>query len=160
MSGYREDYLLRETARLRALVARALADHREGEVDEALRLALDLQVKLFPMPPEQFLRLEADEQFKQLTRGLAPEDAAEKTQTYAELLVHAATLYEVKGRIDFALGARQLALHLALLGVLELDDTPAVSTVRLLARALEGEHLHAPVQELLAEFHRIHPDSQ
>jgi hypothetical protein len=157
MSGYRQDYLLREIARLRELVARALNDRRGGTVDEALRLALDLQVKLFPLPPERFLQLDAAEQFNQLVRGENTEDAAEKIQTYSELLVHAASLYDIKDRADYALGARQLALHLALLGVLELPDPDGVDLVRLVRCLLAGEKLHAPVEELLAEFDRVYP---
>jgi len=157
MSGYRQDYLLREIARLRELVARALNDRRGGRVDEALRLALDLQVKLFPLPPERFLQLEATEQFNQLVRGASTEVAAETIQTYAELLVHAASLYDIKDRADYALGARQLALHLALLGVLELPDPAGVELVRLVRCLLAGERLHAPVEELLAEFDRAYP---
>lgn len=160
MAGQRQDYLLREIARLRELVARALNDRRGGNVDEALRLALDLQVKLFPLPPEQFLQLDAAEQFNRLVKGIPHDYAAEKVQTYAELLVHAASLYEIKDRADYALGARQLALHLALLGVLELEDDDGVELVRLLRCLLAGEHLHAPVQELVTEFDRVHPPAE
>lgn len=154
MAGQREDYLLREISRLRVLVAAVVNDRRPGDLDHALELALGLQVKLFPNPPVEFLALEAAEQFRRLIAGLPREAAAGKVQTYAELLFHAATLYDFKDRPDLALGARQLALHMALLAALELGDTVGDGTIALLRRSLAGEHLHAPVQELLAEFDR------
>lgn len=154
MAGQREDYLLREISRLRVLVAALVNDRRPGDLDHALELALGLQVKLFPNPPAEFLALDAVEQFNRLIAGLPNDAAAEKVQTYAELLVHAATLYEFKDRADLAHGARQLSLHMALLAALELGDRAGDGTIALLRQLLAGEHLHAPVQELLAEFDR------
>lgn len=155
MAGQREDYLLREISRLRVLVAALVNDQRPGDLDHALELALGLQVKLFPNPPAEFLALDAAEQFNRLVAGLPSEAAAEKVQTYAELLFHAAALYEFKDRTDLANGARQLSLHMALLAALELGDTAGDGMIALLRRSLAGEHLHAPVQELLADFDRL-----
>lgn len=152
MSAYREDYLLREIVRLRTLVAALLERDDAKSVDPALQLALGLQEKLFPLPPSEFLALDALEQFKRLSSGLPRDAAAEKIQTYVELLVHAASLYELKDRPELALGARQLALHQALLGALELEDETADATILLLLRSLAGEHLHAPVRDLVMRF--------
>jgi hypothetical protein len=154
MAGQREDYLLREIGRLRLLVAAVVNERRPGALDHALELTLGLQVKLFPHPPAEFLALDAANQFNRLVAGLPNEAAAEKVQTYAELLFHAATLYDCKDRPDLATGARQLSLHMALLAALELNDTAGDNTIGLLRRGLEGEHLHAPVRELLERFDR------
>jgi hypothetical protein len=154
MAGQREDYLLREINKLRVLVAALLDRQPPAEIEHALELALALQVKLFPLPPQEFLALDAVGQFERLREGLTAEDAAEKVQTYAELLFHAATLYELKDRPDLATGARQLSLHLALLAALALDDRAGDGTIALLRQGLAGEHLHAPVQALLEEFDR------
>lgn len=154
MAGQREDYLLREIGRLRVLVTALLNERRPDDVEHALELALSLQVKLFPVSPHEFLALDAVAQFEALRRGLADDEAAEKVQTYAELLFHAATLYDFKERHDLATGARQLSLHMALLAALELHDTAGDSTVELLRQGLEGEHLHAPVLELLEQYDR------
>lgn len=154
MAGQREDFLLREISRLRVLVAALLNRRSPADVDQALELALALQVKLFPIAPERFLALDAAEQFRQLAAGLPPAEAAEKVQTLSELLFHAATLYDFKDRPDFAAGARQLSLHLALLAALELDDTAGDATIALLRQGLGDEPLHAPVRELLEEFDR------
>lgn len=156
MGAERYDFLLREISRLRLLAVALLNDHDDADADQVLELALRLQVQLFPLPAAEFLALDAATQFEALTRGLAPDAAAEKILTYTELLVHAASAYDALGRTDFALGARQLALHHALLAALRLDDEAAASTVALLRQSLAGEQLHGPVQELAAEFDRAH----
>jgi hypothetical protein len=154
MGAERYDFLLREISRLRLLAAALLNDHDDADADQVLELALRLQVQLFPLPAPEFLALDAATQFETLIRGLAPAAAAEKVLTYSELLVHAASAYDAQGRTDFALGARQLALHHALLAALRLEDEAAASTVALLRRSLAGEQLHGPVQELATEFDR------
>jgi hypothetical protein len=154
MAGQREDYLLREIARLRALVAALAGARSPGDAEQALELAIGLQAKLFPLPVPDFLALDAAGQFERLCRGLPGPEAAEKVQTYAELLFHTATLYDDRDRPDLALGARQLALHMALLAALELGDTAGDGMVVLLRRSLAGEDLHAPVRGLWEEFER------
>ncbi|MBA4138016.1 MAG: hypothetical protein C0518_11920 [Opitutus sp.] len=154
MAGQREDYLIREMARLRILVAALLDRRNPADVDHALELSLAMQVKLFPLPAREFLSLDAADQFNRLCTNRPADEAAESVLTYAELLVHTATLYDCKERTDLATGARQLALHMALLVALELHDPAGDNTVDLLRRSLAGEQLHAPVHELLGAYDR------
>lgn len=155
MGSERYDYLLREISRLRLLASALLNDHDDADADQVLELSLRLQVNLFPLPAPEFLALDAAAQFESLTRHQAPNAASEKILTYVELLVHAASAYDAKARYDLALGARQLALHHALLAALRLDDNAADSTVAMLRQGLAGEMLHGPIEELAEEFDRV-----
>lgn len=149
MANARQDYLLRQMELLRQFVARLVNDHRPAEVEQALQLSLSLQEKLMPRPAAEFLQLDAAAQFSALSRHESPEDAAEKCLTFSELLVHTASLYELRGRDDLALGARQLALHIATLAALEHHDEVARQNVGLLRQLVPVEALHPPVRELL-----------
>lgn len=155
MPGAREDYLLRQLDLLRQFVARLVRDHRPAEVEQALLQAFALQERLMPRPAPEFLRLDADGQFADLVRGQPPDAGAERCLTYAELLVHTATLYDLRGRDDLATGARQLALHLAALAAVVLGDGAARATARQLRALVPDDALHPPVRELLA---RLGPD--
>lgn len=152
MPGAREDYLLRQLDLLRRSVARLGRDRRPDEVEAALLQAFALQERLMPQPAMEFLRLDAPAQFAALVRAMPADAGAERCLTYAELLVHTATLYGLRGREDLAAGARQLALHIAALAALELDDQPARATVAQLRRLLADDVLAAPLQELLARL--------
>lgn len=152
MPEQRRDYLLQQTELLRQFVARLLRDRDTARVDEALQLAFSLQERLFPLPAAEFLALEADEQVARLQAKETPRAGREKCETYATLLAESACLYELRGRSDLAVGARQLALHVTLLAA---ENPPDASTRRLVQRLtdeLAGEPLHAPVAALLAEF--------
>lgn len=149
MATARQDYLLRQMELLRQFMARLAHDHRPAEVEQALQLSLTLQEKLMPLPAADFLQLDAAAQLAALSRHEQPEDAAEKCLTYAELLVHTAGLYDLRGRDDLALGARQLALHIATLAALEHGDAAARENVALLRLLVPDENLHPPVRELL-----------
>lgn len=152
MLSQRHDFILQQIELLRQFVTRLVNDYQPARSDEALRLALGLQERLFPLPVAEFLQLDAAAQFTALRRQPSPSDALETCLTYVELLVHTATLYELRGRDDLASGARQLALHLALLAYHDEPTTAAASLVPLLRTLLGTEPIHPPVQELLAAF--------
>ncbi|MBI5425552.1 MAG: hypothetical protein HZA32_15850 [Opitutae bacterium] len=152
MPAQRRDYLLQQTELLRQFVARLVHDRNPADVDEALQLALSLQEKLFPIPAAEFLVLDADEQVARLLANESPAAGREKCETYAALLREAAFLYELRGRSDFAAGARQLALHVVLLAAPQPPDEATRQLVLKLTNDLAGEPLHAPVAALLAEF--------
>lgn len=152
MAEQRRDYLLQQTELLRQFVARLVRDRNPAGVDEALRLALSLQERLFPMPAAEFLVLDADEQVNRLRANETPSAGREKCENYAGLLREAAFLYELRGRSDLATGARQLALHVVLLAADEPPDETTRQLVLKLTNDLAGEPLHAPVAALLAEF--------
>ncbi len=152
MPGAREDYLLRELDLFRQFVARLVLDRNPAETEPALLRAFTLQERLMPQPPAEFLRLDAFGQFAALTRSLPTETAAERCLTYAELLVHTGTLYDLRGREDLATGARQLALHLAALTAVELGDGPARTTAAQIRALVPAEALHPPVRDLLARL--------
>lgn len=152
MPGAHEDYLLRQLDLLRQAVARLGRDGRPDEVEAALLQSFALQERLMPQPAAEFLRLDAPAQFAALVRATPGASGAERCLTYAELLVHTATLYGLRGREDLAAGARQLALYIAALAALELDDEPARATVAQLRRLLADDVLSPPLRELLARL--------
>lgn len=152
MPEQRRDYLLQQTELLRQFVARLVRDRNPAGVDEALRLALSLQERLFPIPATEFLILDPDEQVNRLLANESAATGREKCQSYAALLRESAFLYELRGRSDLAAGARQLALHVVLLSAAEPPDEATRQLVLKLTNDLAGEPLHAPVAALLAEF--------
>lgn len=152
MAEQRRDFLLQQIELLRQFAARLVRDRNPAGIDEALRLALSLQERLFPIPASEFLVLEADEQVSRLLANETPATGREKCETYAALLREAAFLYELRGRDDLAAGARQLALHVVLLAAAEPPDETTRHLVLKLTNDLAGEPLHSPVAALLAEF--------
>lgn len=154
MAEQRRDYLLQQTELLRQFVARLIRDRDGPRIDEALHLAFSLQERLFPIPAAEFLQLEASEQVSRLLAGESPTRGREKCETYATLLAESASLYELRGRADLSVGARQLALHIALLVAPKPADKSAQALVSRLRESLGGETLHAPVAQLLADYER------
>lgn len=153
MPGQRKDYVLDQIELLRQFVARLVHDRNPAGLEDALRLSFNLQEKLFPLPAPQFLALPVDEQIAALRAGEAPATARAKCLAYARLLEQTACLYDFRGRADLALGARQLALHVALDVALEppADEAAATLVTDLLGR-LDPLELHPPVREMLDRF--------
>lgn len=141
---------MREIARLRALVAALLHRRTPGEIEQALQEALNLQVRLFPLPVEQFLALDAPSQFERL--AASSPDPAEQVNSFVELLVHTATLYDLKGLDDLARGARQHALHLALLAALQLGSDDSAQFARAIRRGVNEAECQPPLQDLWRRF--------
>ena len=155
MPGQQEDYILREIAMLRRLVARLTGKRDPVGIEEALQASFDLQQKLFQMPAAEFLRLEVSEQVARLSRFDSPMAAQERCLTYVGLLQETARIYDFKGNDDLAGGARQLALQVALHLALQGPPNPAADAlVRELAPRLAAAKMYPPVRDLLEEFVR------
>lgn len=154
MAGQRQDYILAQIELLRQFIARLARSRDRIGLEEALQLAFNLQEKLFPLPPAEFLQLEAAAQVAALQAGESPADGRAKCLTYAQLLQGTATLYDYRGRADLAAGARQLALHVGL--SLALDgaerNAAADALVDHLIPLVDPDQLHPPVRELLDRF--------
>jgi hypothetical protein len=152
MPGQRQDYILTQIELLRRFVARLANKREKAGLDEALQLAFNLQEKLFPVPPPEFLRLEVGQQIEALKNGESKSAGEEKCLTYAQLLKETATLYQFRGRDDLAAGARQLALHVALWIAMDQPASPAPihALIDDLSAGVDRENLHPPVLELLA----------
>lgn len=156
MPGQRQDYILRQIELLRQFVARLTSSGGNRELEEALLLSFHLQEKLFPLPPAQFLQLELAAQVEALRAHETPAAGRANCLTYARLLAETAGLYDLNGRNDLAGGARQMALYAALCVALDGTGDPAADElISALVPRLEPEALHAPVAELLADYHRL-----
>jgi hypothetical protein len=154
MPGQRQDYILQQIELLRQFVARLIRTKESAGLDDMLQLSFSLQEKLFARSPAEFLQLEVDEQISALMAGESRPAGQEKCLTYARLLADTAALYQFRGRDDLAFGARQLALHVALLVALDSPENPtaARALVNELKNLLTGSDLHPPVRELLGRF--------
>jgi hypothetical protein len=153
MAVKRQDYILGQIELLRQFVARLAHSRERTGLEEALRLSLHLQERLFPLPAAEFLVLPVDEQVAALRAGESSASGWEKCLTYARLLRETASLYEYRGRDDLAGGARQLALQVALSAALaESADAAAATLVRDLLPLVDPGQLHPPVRERLDLF--------
>ena len=160
MPAQQQDYILRHIETISRLLARLrrkgkpLAAEDLAELNETLLLALHLQEKNFGMPAAQFLGLSADEQLAALQTGESKPAGQVRCLTYTTLLQHTAELYAYRGSSDLALGARLLALYVALTIALEQPaEAPAGrALVRELLFALDGADLPPPTRELLDQF--------
>lgn len=154
MPGQRQDYLLSQIELLRQFVARLVHSRDPVGLTEALQLAFSIQEKLFPLPVAEFLGLDVDEQLAALRSGESPASGQEKCVHYAQLLQSTAELYDFRGRTDLAVGARHLALHVALVIALTKPEAPLAATqlVQALRPHLDPDILHPPVRELLHRY--------
>jgi hypothetical protein len=160
MPAQQQDYILRHIETISRLIARLrrkgkpLEPEDTAELNETLLLALNLQEKNFGMPAAQFLGLTADEQLAALQSGESKSAGQARCLTYATLLQHTAELYAHRGSSDLALGARLLALHIALAIALDLPvEVPTgQAQVRDLLAVLDGAELPPPTRELLDRF--------
>jgi len=160
MPTQQQDYILRHIETISRLIARLrrkgkpLEPEDTAELNDALVLTLQLQEKNFGMPATQFLALSADAQFAALNRAETKTAGHERCLTYATLLKHTAELYAFRGSSDLALGARLLALHVAV--SVALDHPIEAATVRALVSELlailDGADLPPPTRELLDQF--------
>ena len=160
MPAQEQDYIVRHIQTIARLIARLrskgrmLAEEDRTEVNEALLLALHLQEKNFGRPAAEFLNLSADEQFDALCHSESKKSGHERCGTYVALLRETAELYAWRGNSDLALGARQLALYIALRIALDepADAAAARARVRSLELLLDGAALPPPTHELMARF--------
>jgi len=160
MAIQQQDYILRHIETISRLVARLrrkgkpLGEEDTAEINETLLLAMHLQEKNFGMPASQFLGLSADEQILSLKKGESAPAGQERCLTYAALLKDIAELYAYRGSTDLALGARQLALYVALSVALDQPAGPSAgrALVRELLVVLDGAEPPPPTRELLDRF--------
>ena len=152
MAGQRQDYLLAEMNRFRERIAAALNERQPDAITRALQLALELQVKLFPLPAPEFLALPPAEQFARFGQSLPANVAREAREHYVELLFYTATLYDMQDKVELATGARQLALHLALLAALRDRSAAAMELIEPLQLLLPREQIAPDVEALQREY--------
>ncbi len=160
MPSQQQDYILRHIETIGRLIARlrrkgkTLGEEDKTDLNETLLLALHLQEKNFGMPAAKFLGLSADEQLAALQSGEAKSAGQARCLTYATLLQHTAELYAYRGSTDLALGARLLALYIALSVALEspADAAPVRTHVRDLLAILDGADLPPSTREMLEQF--------
>jgi hypothetical protein len=163
MPAQQQDYILRHIQTISRLIARLrmkgkiLAEEDRAEVNEALLLALHLQEKNFGRPATEFLKLSADEQFSCLLHGQTKAQGHERCCVYVALLRDTAELYACRGSDDLALGARQLALYIALRVALDQTISPAAAPalVHSLRLILGEAELYPPTQELLDRYQQM-----
>ncbi len=160
MPSQQQDYIVRHIQTIAYLLerlrrkGRLLGEDDRRELSEALLLAAQLQEKNFGRPAGEFLAQSADEQFEALRRSETKAIGHDRALTYVALLRTTADLYAFRGNSDLALGARQLALHIALRLALDEPVDPAATRelVGDLIRILDGAELFPPTQELLAAY--------
>lgn len=162
MPAQQQDYLVRHLQTISRLIARLrqkgklLGAEDQAELNDALLLALQLQERNFGRPAAEFLALSADQQFEALCQTETKAIGHERCLTYASLLRTTAELYAFRDRSDLALGARQLALYIALRVALDEpgDAVGGRTLVEDLLRILDGAELLPPTAELLTEYRR------
>lgn len=162
MPVQQQDYIVRHLQTIARLIARLkqkgkwLSERDSAEMNDALLLALQLQERNFGRPAAEFLTLTADQQFEAICRAETKAGGHDRCLTYVSLLRATAELYAIRDRSDLALGARQLALYLALRVVLDepVDGTKARASVDELLGILDGAELLPPTGALLAELPR------
>ena len=71
----REDYIVRQIAMLRELLAHVLRLRDHGQMEQAIRALMQAQGKLFERPLSEVLVLPLDGQLELLTRGFSAADA-------------------------------------------------------------------------------------
>ena len=148
------DYVLRYLELVRQFLAEVTKLRESRKLDQALRVLLHAQEKLFARPAGEFVTLPLDEQLRLLTAGESTDNARAKQLGYAALLREAGEIYRLRDREDLAASANQIALHVMLTVAVE---HPAIAAellpeIRALLARVPADHLHAPVKELLARF--------
>jgi hypothetical protein len=151
------DYILRYLELVRQFLAQAVKLRESGKLNEALRVLLQAQEKLFARPASEFVTLGVDEQLRMLARGESPENARAKRVGYAALIQEAARVYRERDRDDLAAAANQLALHIMLTVALEQPDEAdaLLPSIRELLAQVPPEQLYEPVKELLVQIGEI-----
>jgi hypothetical protein len=148
------DYVLRYLELVRQFLAEVTKLRQSGKLDQALRVLLHAQEKLFARPAGEFVTLALDEQLRLLAAGETPDNARAKQLGYAALLREAGEIYRIRDRDDLALSAHQLALHVMLTVAIE---HPAAAPellpeIRTLLANVPADQLYDPVKELLTRM--------
>lgn len=151
------DYFLRYIELIGQFLAQATKLRQSGKLDEALRVLLQAQEKLFARPANEFVTLPLDEQMRLLAVGESAENARAKRIGYAALLREAAAVYRMRDREDLAVSAHQLALHVMLTVAVEqpAEAEELIPGIRALLAEVPAEQLYEPVKELLAKVGEV-----
>jgi hypothetical protein len=148
------DYFLRYIELVRQFLAEATKLRQSGKLDQALRVILHAQEKLFARTAAEFATLSLDEQLRLLAVGETAENARAKQLGYAALLREAGTVYRARDREDLAVSAHQLALHVMLTVAAEQPATAheLLPEIRALLAEVPADQLYEPVKELLTKM--------
>ena len=164
----RDDYILRMVDLLRQAIVQSIKLREKGHPDQAMFALMVAQEKLFARRLAEFAPLPLEEQLRLLTIDEPADAARQKVLIYAKLLREAAFNYEARDRRDLAENTFQLALNVALHGLLgardgaagkaaeeaasgELDDD-STEFLRDLLKRIPPLTLHAPTVEMLQKL--------
>lgn len=154
------DYILRYIELVRQFLAEALKLRQAGRLDEAMRVLLQAQEKLFARPAHEFIPLPLDDQLQLLSAGETADNARAKRLGYAALLREAAAVYAARDRDELAVSANQLALNVMLTVALDqpAENDALLPEIRALLAQIPAERLYDPVKELLAKLGDVATD--
>jgi len=153
----RDDYILRFLNLLREAISESMKLREKGRPDQAMFSLMVAQEKLFARPLPEIAPMPLKEQLRLLTLNEPPAMARQKVFGYAQLLREAGFNYQARDRRDLAESTFQLALNVALQGVLGSSEGSASPTLdaetaefmRDLLGRIPPEALHAPLVEML-----------
>ncbi|HEY9154972.1 MAG TPA: hypothetical protein VIM69_07575 [Opitutaceae bacterium] len=156
----RDDYILRMVDLLRQAIMQSIKLREKGRPDQAMFALMVAQEKLFARPIAEFAPLPLEEQLRLLMLDEPPEMARQKVLIYAKLLREAAINYEARDRPDLAENTFQLALNVALQGVLSTRGSGALTSIdndtveflRDILKRIPPSNLHAPTVEMLQQL--------
>lgn len=144
---------------LRQMLAQILKLRSAGEHEQAMRVLLQAQERLFGYSPSDIASLPMDDQLALLAAGSSKEDTREKFVGYALLLREAGLSYWCVDRKDLAAGAFKAALHVLLRTSLTSSnlDAPLVDLIRSTLAATPLEVIDAPISAMLEAVHKSIP---
>ncbi len=148
----REDFIVRQIAMLRQLLAHVFRLRTAGEPDQAVTVLMQAQEKLFGRPLSEVLDVSLDEQLDLLASGHSAADARQRRIMYAHLLKEAGLCYTRADRKDLAAGAFKSALYVVLKEVESepTRDEELIGMARGLLAEILPEELDEPIKALLA----------
>jgi hypothetical protein len=146
-----EDYIERSIAMLRRMLAQIIKLRSAGEHEQAMRVLLQAQEKLFGRPLSEVTSLPLDYQLALLAAGLSKEEFRERLVGYALLFREAGLSYWYRDRRDLAAGAFKSALHILLRASLTSSgqDEALVDLIRSTLAATPLEQIDTPIIEML-----------
>lgn len=147
-----EDYIERNIAMLRRMLAQIIKLRSAGQSEQAMMLLMQAQERLFGRSPSEVSALPLDSQLALLASGLSREQAQEKFVGYALLLREAGVSLWFRDRKDLAAGAFKTALYVLLHASLTCSsqDEALVDLVRSTLAATPLEQIDAPIVQMLA----------
>jgi hypothetical protein len=146
-----EDYIERTIVMMRQMLAQIIKLRAAGEHEQAMRVLLQAQEKLFSRSPSAVTSLALDDQLALLVAGLSRDEAREKFVGYALLFREAGLSYWHRDRQDLAAAAFKSALYVLLRASLASPgrDEALVDLIRSTLAATPLEQIDAPIIEML-----------